>query len=158
MQAVLRCFQHKVPAQCCVPVSEVVSWQHLRSTHPSWASTDPAISPQRTQTSDFRRTFAVAGPTFWNSLTGRWTYSIVIDLRQLWKTSFRHLLAIRSSLGALRWCASHYSRKYPPWVDTVKRRKFVRNQTDFLCYLLPLLSAFIAWLNVKWTNFRLLIV
>ena len=52
----------------CLPVSDVASWQHLRS-----ASRRLLVVPHYHLNAYGRRAFAVAGPTVWNSL---WTWTI----------------------------------------------------------------------------------
>ena len=64
----------------CVPVSEVVSRQHLRSA----TRHQLRLIPRCRLRTFGRRTFAVAGPTFWDSLADELrTYSSDIDSKPL---------------------------------------------------------------------------
>ena len=62
-----RCLQDKAPqylSNYCVPVSKVASRQQLRSASRSLL----LLIPRYRLRTFGRRAFAVAGPTFWNSL------------------------------------------------------------------------------------------
>jgi len=62
-----RCLQHRAPgylAEYCVPVSEVLSRQHLRS-----ARRYQLLVPRVRHGTFGTRAFSVAGPTVWNSLS-----------------------------------------------------------------------------------------
>ena len=62
-----RCLQDKVPqylSNYCLPVSEVANRQQLRSA----SRHQLLLIPEYRLRTFGRRAFAVAGPTFWNSL------------------------------------------------------------------------------------------
>ena len=64
---VCRCQQHKAPQyliDCVTPASDIASRQRLRS-----ASRHQLVMPRYRLSSLGRRSFAVAGPTTWNSLS-----------------------------------------------------------------------------------------
>jgi len=51
-------------SDCCVPISDVASWWHLRS-----ASRHRLVVPRHNLSTYGRRAFAVSGPAAWNSLS-----------------------------------------------------------------------------------------
>ena len=81
--------QDKAPqylSNYCVPVSEVASRQHLRSATPHQL----LLIPRYRLRTLGRRAFAVAGPTFWNSLAD--------ELRTYFSNRFK--LALKTFLFA----------------------------------------------------------
>jgi len=61
------CFHHKAPwylMDYCIPISDVASRRHLRSARRHYL-----VVPRHSLSSYGHRTFAVAGPTAWNSLS-----------------------------------------------------------------------------------------
>jgi len=61
-----RCLLGKAPvylSRCCIPVSQVATWQHLRS-----AARHQLTVPRHCLSTYGQRAFAVAGPTMFNTL------------------------------------------------------------------------------------------
>jgi len=82
----------------CIPVSDVASRRHLRSARRHYR-----VVPRHSLSSYGRRTFAVVGPTAWNSLSD--------DLRDptLSTDSFRRLIKTRCFQSTSTYCALEVS-------------------------------------------------
>ena len=94
-----RYLQDKAPqylSNCCVPVSEVASRQQLRS-----ASHHQLLLIPRYRLRTFgRRAFAVAGPTFWNSLADELRTYSSDRFKLVLKISSLPLTSVFRALGA----------------------------------------------------------
>jgi len=77
-----RCLQHRAPRHLtdyCVPVFEVPSRQHLRSTRYRQLTVPRVHSAFRS------RAFSIVGPTVWNSLSDDMGYQVTDSF--IWNTS-----------------------------------------------------------------------
>ena len=91
---VRRCQQHKAPQyliDCVTPASDIASRQRLRS-----ASRHQLLVPRYRFSSLGRRSFAVAGPTTWNSLSA--------DLRDPTCSDESFRRSLKTFLFAKHWC------------------------------------------------------
>ena len=95
-----------VPSNCCIPVSQVATWRHLRS-----AARHQLTVPRHRLSTYGRRAFAVAGPTMFNSLPDDLRDSAVStstfgqSLKTRLFSAYQHVKRIRSvSRNALYKC------------------------------------------------------